>query len=216
MSESTRIPPRRKSKVNGQFMFSAMILVIVLASLLAMYFYIEEKNSANNQSLEIVADKVQNIEDKLSITNEDSAQNMDTVTDQISLLDREVRKLWGHRKGYLDNFKENDKRINSLEDKFMNLEAIAQGLIDKVDSLDEKIQLAEDLQLKITLLTNEFNKLRNVAEENESALKAIDQYRKQNNTKITEILTKINALEKYIEEIESEINQLISDGENSE
>ena len=99
MSESTRIPPRRKSKVNGQFMFSAMILVIVLASLLAMYFYIEEKNSANNQSLEIVADKVQNIEDKLSITNEDSAQNMDTVTDQISLLDREVRKLWGHRKG---------------------------------------------------------------------------------------------------------------------
>ena len=216
MSESTRIPPRRKSKVNGQFMFSAMILVIVLASLLAMYFYIEEKNSSNNQSLEIVADKVQNIEDKLSITNEDSAQNMDTVTDQISLLDREVRKLWGHRKGYLDNFKENDKRINSLEDKFMNLEAIAQGLIDKVDSLDEKIQLAEDLQLKITLLTNEFNKLRNVAEENESALKAIDQYRKQNNTKITEILTKINALEKYIEEIESEINQLISDGENSE
>ena len=216
MSESTRIPPRRKSKVNGQFMFSAMILVIVLASLLAMYFYIEEKNSANNQSLEIVADKVQNIEDKLSITNEDSAQNMDTVTDQISLLDREVRKLWGHRKGYLDNFKENDKRINSLEDKFMNLEAIAQGLIDKVDSLDEKIQLAEDLQLKITLLTNEFNKLRNVAEENESALKAIDQYRKQNNTKITEILTKINALEKHIEEIESEINQLISDGENSE
>tara|TARA_A100001388_G_scaffold271806_1_gene251134 strand:- start:782 stop:1432 length:651 start_codon:yes stop_codon:yes gene_type:complete len=216
MSESTRIPPRRKSKVNGQFMFSAMILVIVLASLLAMYFYIEEKNSANNQSLEIVADKVQNIEDKLSITNEDSAQNMDTVTDQISLLDREVRKLWGHRKGYLDNFKENDKRINLLEDKFMNLEAIAQGLIDKVDSLDEKIQLAEDLQLKITLLTNEFNKLRNIAEENESALKAIDQYRKQNNTKITEILTKINALEKYIEEIESEINQLISDGENSE
>lgn len=216
MSESTRIPPRRKSKVNGQFMFSAMILVIVLASLLAMYFYIEEKNSANNQSLEIVADKVQNIEDKLSITNEDSAQNMDTVTDQISFLDREVRKLWGHRKGYLDNFKENDKRINSLEDKLMNLEAIAQGLIDKVDSLDEKIQLAEDLQLKITLLTNEFNKLRNVAEENESALKAIDQYRKQNNTKITEILTKINALEKYIEEIESEINQLISDGENSE
>lgn len=216
MSESTRIPPRRKSKVNGQFMFSAMILVIVLASLLAMYFYIEEKNSANNQSLEIVADKVQNIEDKLSITNEDSAQNMDTVTDQISLLDREVRKLWGHRKGYLDNFKENDKRINSLEDKFMNLEAIAQGLIDKVDSLDEKIQLAEDLQLKITLLTNEFNKLRNLAEENESALKAIDQYRKQNNTKITEILTKINALEKHIEEIESEINQLISDGENSE
>lgn len=197
-------------------MFSAMILVIVLASLLAMYFYIEEKNSANNQSLEIVADKVQNIEDKLSITNEDSAQNMDTVTDQISLLDREVRKLWGHRKGYLDNFKENDKRINSLEDKFMNLEAIAQGLIDKVDSLDEKIQLAEDLQLKITLLTNEFNKLRNLAEENESALKAIDQYRKQNNTKITEILTKINALEKHIEEIESEINQLISDGENSE
>ena len=57
------------------------------------------KNSANNQSLEIVADKVQNIEDKLSITNEDSAQNMDTVTDQISLLDREVENFGGIEKG---------------------------------------------------------------------------------------------------------------------
>ena len=65
MSESTRIPPRRKSKVNGQFMFSAMILVLVVASLLAMYFYIEDQKNKSSEAVEVIAGKVQNIEDKL-------------------------------------------------------------------------------------------------------------------------------------------------------
>ena len=111
MSESTRIPPRRKSKGDGQFMFSALILVLVVASLLGMYFYIEDQKNKNSEAVEVIAGKVQNIESKLSITNEDSAQNMDTVTDQISFLDKEVRKLWGHRRGYLENFK-NQEKIN--------------------------------------------------------------------------------------------------------
>ena len=94
MSESTRIPPRRKSKGDGQFMFSALILVLVVASLLGMYFYIEDQKNKSSEAVEVIAGKVQNIESKLSITNEDSAQNMDTVTDQISFLDKEVRKLF--------------------------------------------------------------------------------------------------------------------------
>ena len=81
MSESTRIPPRRKSKGDGQFMFSALILVLVIASLLGMYFYMEDQKSQSEASVKVIAGKVQNIEDKLSITNEDSAQNMDTVTE---------------------------------------------------------------------------------------------------------------------------------------
>ena len=115
MSESTRIPPRRKSKGDGQFMFSALILVLVVASLLGMYFYIEDQKNKNNEAVEVIAGKVQNIESKLSITNEDSAQNMDTVTDQISFLDKEVRKLWGHRKGYLENLKNQQNQLNTNE-----------------------------------------------------------------------------------------------------
>ena len=68
MSESTRIPPRRKSKGDGQFMFSALILVLVIASLLGMYFYMEDQKSQSEASVKVIAGKVQNIEDKLSIT----------------------------------------------------------------------------------------------------------------------------------------------------
>ena len=198
-------------------MFSAMILVLVVASLLAMYFYIEDQKNKSSEAVEVIAGKVQNIESKLSITNEDSAQNMDTVTDQISFLDKEVRKLWGHRKGYLDNFKENDKRINSNEKSIKNLKSQITGVDDKLGSLNEKIQLAEDLQLKkITLLTNELNKQKKILEDNEETLGAIDQYRIQNNQKITEVLNRLNNLSRELEDIESDLNALSPTGSNIE
>ena len=216
MSESIRIPPRRKSKGDGQFMFSALILVLVIASLLGMYFYMEDQKSQSDASVKVIADKVQNIENKLSITNEDSEQNMDTVTDQISFLDKEVRKLWAHRKGYLDNFKKQENKLNSNEKSIKNLKLQVTGVDDKLGSLNEKIQLAEDLQLKITLLTNELNKQKKVIEENEQALGAIDQYRMQNNQKITEVLNRLNNLSRELEDIESDLNALDTSRDNNE
>ena len=50
MSDGTRIPPRRKSKGDGQFMFSALILVLVVASLLGMYFYIEDQKNKSTKN----------------------------------------------------------------------------------------------------------------------------------------------------------------------
>ena len=216
MSESTRIPPRRKSKGDGQFMFSALILVLVVASLLGMYFYIEDQKNKSGEAVEIIAGKVQNIESKLSITNEDSAQNMDTVTDQISFLDKEVRKLWAHRKGYLENFKNHENQLNSNEKSIKNLRSQITGVDDKLGSLNEKIQLAEDLQLKITLLTNELNKQKKILEDNEETLGAIDQYRIQNNQKITEVLNRLNNLSRELEDIESDLNALSPTGSNNE
>jgi hypothetical protein len=197
-------------------MFRAFILVLVVASLLGMYFYIEDQKNKNNASVEIIAGKVQNIENKLSITNEDSAQNMDTVTDQISFLDKEVRKLWAHRKGYIDNFKNQESQLNSAEKSIKNLKSQITGVDDRLGSLNEKIQLAEDLQLKITLLTNELNKQKKVIEENEEALDAIDQYRIQNNQKITEVLNRINNLSRELADIESDLNALSSSVGNNE
>ena len=216
MSQPTRIPPRRKSKGDGQFMFSALLIVIVIACLLGMYFYIEEQKNSNNEALAAVGEKIEIIEGKLSITNEDSEQNMETMTDQIAFLDKEVRKLWGHRKGYLDNFKKQENKLNSNEKSIKNLKSQVTGVDDKLGSLNEKIQLAEDLQLKITLLTNELNKQKKVIEENEQALGAIDQYRIQNNQKITEVLNRLNNLSRELEDIESDLNALNPSGGNNE
>jgi len=210
MSQPTRIPRRRKTNGSSQFLFSALILVGVIASLVGMYFYIEEQKSLNEKQLVTLVEKVEVIEDALSITNEDSVQNMETMTDQISFLDTEVRKLWGHRKGYLDNFKKQTASSDSNAKKLTNISAKTNSLEDRLESLNQKIELAEDLQLKITMLTNELNKQKNVAEENTAALEAIDQYRLQNNQKISDVLNRLNALSREANEIEKELGRINS------
>ena len=208
MSQPTRIPRRRKTNGSSQFLFSALILVGVIASLVGMYFYMEEQKSLNEKQLATLEEKVEVIEDALSITNEDSVQNMETMTDQISFLDTEVRKLWGHRKGYLDNFKKQTASSDSNAKKLTNISAKTNSLEDRLESLNQKIELAEDLQLKITMLTNELNKQKNVAEENTAALEAIDQYRLQNNQKISDVLNRLNALSREADEIEKELRRI--------
>ena len=219
MSQPTRIPRRRKTNGSIQFLFRALILVGVIASLVGMYFYMEEQKSLNETQLATLEEKVEVIEDALSITNEDSVQNMETMTDQISFLDTEVRKLWGHRKGYLDNFKKQTASSDSNAKKLTNISAKTNSLEDRFESLNQKIELAEDLQLKITMLTNELNKQKNVAEENTEALEAIDQYRLQNNQKISDVLNRLNALSREADEIEKElrrINSVLTEEETNE
>ena len=216
MSQPTRIPPRRKSKGDGQFMFSALLIVIVIACLLGMYFYIEEQKKSNNEALTAVVKKIEVIEGKLSITNEDSEQNMETMTDQIAFLDKEVRKLWGHRKGYLDNFKKQETKSSQNEKNLQTLKAVSTGLEDQLSSINQKIQLAEDLQLKITLLTNELNKQKQVIETNQSSIDAVDSYRIQNNQKVADVLNRLNGLTRDLQAIETELKAIKEEGSNEQ
>ena len=216
MSQPTRIPPRRKSKGDGQFMFSALLIVIVIACLLCMYFYIEEQKNSNSEALAAVGEKIEVIEGKLSITNEDSEQNMETMTDQIAFLDKEVRKLWGHRKGYLDNFKKQETKSSQNEKNLQTLKAVSTGLEDQLSSINQKIQLAEDLQLKITLLTNELNKQKQVIETNQSSIDAVDSYRIQNNQKVADVLNRLNGLTRDLQAIETELKAIKEEGSNEQ
>ena len=83
-------------------------------------------------------------------------------------------------------------------------------------SINDKVQVAEDLQLKITLLSNELNKQKKILENNSESLDAIDQYRKQNNQKITEVLNRLNNLSRELDDIEAELNSLNLTQENNE
>ena len=206
MSEPTRIPPRRKSQGDSQNLFSALILVIVFASLAGMYFYLEGQRKVNEETLELISEKVKVIEDKLSITNEDSEQNMQTVLEQIKFIDSEVRKLWSHRKGYLDSIKKQDNKSSANERSIQQLNSKSTNLEDKLDSVNDKIELAEDLQLKITMLSNELNKQKKILDENNDNLDAIDKYRIQNNQKVTEILTRLNNLSRELEDIQESLS----------
>jgi len=60
------------------------------------------------------------------------------------------------------------------------------------------------------MLTNELNKQKNVVEENTESLEAIDQYRLQNNQKISDVLNRLNALSREADEIEKELRRVNS------
>ena len=232
MSQGPRVPRRRKTIGDSQSLFSALILVLVLASLVGMYFYIEDKNSQNNDKVAMLEKKIESIENEILVTDEDSDLNIskvnekisdlndkiDIIEDQMSQLEFENRKLWDHRPDYLKRFDKQDAYIEKLDadidknsDQIINLADSTADLQINIDSLDQKIQLAEDLQLKITLLTNDVNNQKKLIDENTTSLDAIDQYRIQNNQKISDILNRLNSLAFEFDELKNDLEILKSE-----
>ena len=199
------VPPRRKSRSDNQPAFSAIILVIVMISIVGSYFFLQGEKSSNQELMNSLSEKVKVIEDKLSITNEDSIQNMQTFSDQMAFLDKEVRKLWDHRKGYLNNFRELETKSKQNQGQISTLLGRSNILDDRFDSLANKLELADDFQLKITILTDEINNLKEVIRENQEGLSAVDQYRLQNNQKLIDTLNRLNEVSRELEIIKEEL-----------
>ncbi|MEC8152768.1 MAG: hypothetical protein VX039_00950 [Pseudomonadota bacterium] len=199
------VPPRRKSRSDNQPAFSAIILVIVMISIIGSYFFLQGEKSSNQELMNSLSEKVRVIEDKLSITNEDSIQNMQTFSDQMAFLDKEVRKLWDHRKGYLNNFRELETKSKQNQDQINTLLGRSNILDDRFDSVANKLELADDFQLKITILTDEINNLKEVIRENQEGLSAVDQYRLQNNQKLIDTLNRLNEVSRELEIIKEEL-----------
>ena len=199
------VPPRRKSRSDNQPAFSAIILVIVMISIVGSYFFLQGEKSSNQELMNSLSEKVRVIEDKLSITNEDSIQNMQTFSDQMAFLDKEVRKLWDHRKGYLNNFRELETKSKQNQDQINTLLGRSNILDDRFDSVANKLELADDFQLKITILTDEINNLKEAIRENQEGLSAVDQYRLQNNQKLIDTLNRLNEVSRELEIIKEEL-----------
>ena len=199
------VPPRRKSRSDNQPAFSAIILVIVMISIVGSYFFLQGEKSSNQELMNSLSEKVRVIEDKLSITNEDSIQNMQTFSDQMAFLDKEVRKLWDHRKGYLNNFRELETKSKQNQDQINTLLGRSNILDDRFDSVANKLELADDFQLKITILTDEINNLKEAIRENQEGLSAVDQYRLQNNQKLIDTLNRLNEVSRELEIIKDEL-----------
>jgi chromosome segregation ATPase len=199
------VPPRRKSRSDNQPAFSAIILVIVMISIIGSYFFLQGEKSSNQELISSLSEKVRVIEDKLSITNEDSIQNMQTFSDQMAFLDKEVRKLWDHRKGYLNNFRELETKSKQNQDQINTLLGRSNILDDRFDSVANKLEQADDFQLKITILTDEINNLKEAIRENQEGLSAVDQYRLQNNQKLIDTLNRLNEVSRELEIIKEEL-----------
>jgi len=51
------IPPRRKSRSDNQSVFSAIILVIVMISIIGSYFFLEGEKSSNQELMNSLSEK---------------------------------------------------------------------------------------------------------------------------------------------------------------
>ena len=89
-----------------------------------------------------------------------------------------------------------------------SLNAVSIGLEDQLNAINQKIKLAEDLQLKITLVTNELNKQKKVIEENQVSIDAVDSYRRQNNQKVADVLNRLNGLTRDLQALEKELKEM--------
>tara|TARA_B100000282_G_scaffold153904_1_gene110762 strand:+ start:1249 stop:1791 length:543 start_codon:yes stop_codon:yes gene_type:complete len=176
-----------------------------MISIIGSYFFLQGEKSSNQELMNSLSEKVRVIEDKLSITNEDSIQNMQTFSDQMAFLDKEVRKLWDHRKGYLNNFRELETKSKQNQDQINTLLGRSNILDDRFDSVANKLELADDFQLKITILTDEINNLKEAIRENQEGLSAVDQYRLQNNQKLIDTLNRLNEVSRELEIIKEEL-----------
>ena len=78
-------------------------------------------------------------------------------------------------------------------------------LDDRFDSVANKLELADDFQLKITILTDEINNLKEAIRENQEGLSAVDQYRLQNNQKLIDTLNRLNEVSRELEIIKEEL-----------
>ena len=116
----------------------------------------------------------------------------------------------------LDNFKKQETKSSQNEKNLQTLKAVSTGLEDQLSSINQKIQLAEDLQLKITLLTNELNKQKQVIETNQSSIDAVDSYRIQNNQKVADVLNRLNGLTRDLQAIETELKAIKEEGSNEQ
>ena len=116
----------------------------------------------------------------------------------------------------MDNFKKQESKTSQNEKNLRDLGAISVGLEDQLTAINQKIKLAEDLQLKITLVTNELNKQKKVIEENQVSIDAVDSYRRQNNQKVADILNRLNGLTRDLQALEKELKEIQEESGNEQ
>ena len=105
-------------------------------------------------------------------------------------------------------FKNQENKASLNEKNIRDLNAVSIGLEDQLNAINQKIKLAEDLQLKITLVTNELNKQKKVIEENQVSIDAVDSYRRQNNQKVADVLNRLNGLTRDLQALEKELKEM--------
>jgi DNA repair exonuclease SbcCD ATPase subunit len=219
-SGATRAPSgKSRSSRGGAGFWTSLFLVIALAAAAACYWawQLREQLAVANETMDGYAQRISDLEDRLSDTDQGMSQNAAVQAAKIRELDSEVRKLWDNvwkktkeRLAKLEasstsqgnKISAAEKSVSSLEGDMKSATADIARLKSVAGDLDRLMASAKSNQAEVERVADalnrinvELNKLNKRVQGNEESVQSIDAFRRQMMSSITELQAAVRTLE---------------------
>ncbi len=200
-----------------------LILAVLVAGLVVAGWFIANQHqllAEGNEALAAAEARIAVLEDRLRVTDEALTETGEATSEQINFWESEIRKLWSvsnerNRKWIKDNeaaIAKLDKGLSSLESADRDIKgtlgrhesafAKQQSLVDQITSMEVQLQQVLRSQRDLVDRVNAAQQsvaglqsgLASRVRENEQAVKAIDAYRLQLNSRLADIERRLSSL----------------------
>jgi hypothetical protein len=186
---SSQVPPRT-------ILFYSVLLVIFLSTFIWVYSGV----SSQQENIIKMNNRLISLEENIQSSSDLSEETIETLLQDIKLINREIRKLWD-----LSN-KKNKKNISSLTESInlvtldiKNLEINSKETIASLTKFDESLKNIKKRMAKLSAFELNTATYKNRLDELEEAIKSIDAYRVQVNQSLIQIKEELNSKPVLIE-----------------
>ena len=202
---------RRTSSGSSDKSFWVLVVLILLACTASAWLFVQTRSLASER--DALAQRVEQIESKLSVTDESLSQSgaaMQSVlkehSDELELHMSEIRKLWGvaydRNRPAIEELKTGQENMSARMNSFNNslaqadpiiqgyegmqsrLETISSQLLLQSATLDDLSARARTLSDRSNSIQSNFQSQEDAIQEHEEAIQAIDEYRLQINQRL--------------------------------
>lgn len=219
---SGRSEAPRQSNFNGLLVFVIVLMAIMMGIGGYTLYEVQKKLDRSNELLAQGQQNIRELDNRLAATGTDVSKTLQDVKAQVTTNFSEIDKLWAvaYRQNKPD-IQKNVRAIKALEDDLgvkitrtdtavQRMSGQYQSMLDELSALREGLlQDNEELITQIALLRGQvqdqavaqeankrnLNILGNRVKENQEAISAIDQHRRQINQKLIDIENEIKATE---------------------
>ena len=212
---------RRSVDQGGNRLGSSFLVLLVLGLLLSGYFIFQQNRElANNQKILLDSEqRIQQLEQRLRVTDETMSETGADTSKQIDLWEDEIRKLWDvsnkrNKKWIEENraaVKKQTAALSTVDASMRNLKSDVsqhagafekqQDIADALTAMEIRVTQMLERQRDIADKANVANQvasslkvgLETRVNENEQAINAIDAYRLQINSRVADLQRRIES-----------------------
>lgn len=211
-------PPSRRSSGIGLTTRLVLTVTLVAAAVACAWAWqLQQELKSARVDLEQYANRIADLEDRLSDTDEGMSENAAVQAAKIRDLDSEVRKLWDNvwarskerldalessSKSQASKVAANEKAVSSLQSKVSSAEGDLKKLSSVSGELSQLASSAKSSQAEVERVADALNrleldiaKLNRQVESNAEGLRATDAFRRQVNSSINRLETSIRELQ---------------------